>query len=259
VKLASAAITRRHSNQTIFDAFGTNGLGNSQNVRQIYGGTRMDNSIGYFLPTNLGGFYGQFMAAAGDGGTSYDRPGRYIGGRLGFAAGPFDIAAAAGQQRFGVNCVIGSAGLTGTATAVSNCSSANPVLVAVPGDEQKTYNVGGSFDFGFLKLLSYWDRETVRNAREDMGSVTAVIPLGQGEFHVGYDRSQLKGLSTGKTTVDQIAATYQYNLSKRTAVYATYSRMGNHDNTRLTLPGAQTQSTLGGDSQGAEFGIRHFF
>src|SRR5215203_1890384 len=87
-------------NLTIFDAFGTNGLGSSTNVRQLYGGTRSDNSIGYFLPANLGGFYGQFMAAAAEGGTTLERPARYLGGRLGFAAGPFDVAGAYSQQRY---------------------------------------------------------------------------------------------------------------------------------------------------------------
>ena len=79
-------------NLTFFDAFGTNGLGGSTTPRQLYGGTRSDNSIGYFLPANLGGFYGQAMVAAAEGGTTLERPARYIGARFGFAAGPFDVA-----------------------------------------------------------------------------------------------------------------------------------------------------------------------
>ena len=61
-------------NLTIFDAFGTNGLGNSLNVRNGYGGTRQDNTIGYFLPGNLGGFYGQAMAGASENGGTSSRP-----------------------------------------------------------------------------------------------------------------------------------------------------------------------------------------
>ena len=76
----------------IFDAFGYNGIGSTGNV-QRGGQVRQDNSIGYFLPSNLGGFYGQVMVAAGENGTSGDRLGRYIGGQFGFRAGPFDIAA----------------------------------------------------------------------------------------------------------------------------------------------------------------------
>ncbi|HSC65651.1 MAG TPA: porin, partial [Caldimonas sp.] len=67
----------------IFDAFGYNGLGSTGNV-QRHAQVRQDNSIGYFLPSNLGGFYGQLMMAAGENGTSGDRNGRYLGGQFGF-------------------------------------------------------------------------------------------------------------------------------------------------------------------------------
>jgi predicted porin len=236
-------------NQTIFDAYGTNGLGNSINVRQLYAGTRQDNTIGYFLPANIGGFYGQGMVGASEGATSGDRAARYIGGRVGFAAGPFDIAVAASQERFGAVGTIGSSGLTGT-----NNAGTVPI-----GQSQKTYNVGGQWDFGFAKLLGYYDREKLPASKEDMGSISAVIPIGQSEVHVGYDRSKRKPNTGASTTVDQIKATYQYNLSKRTALYATASRLDNKDATTLTLGGASGQTTPRGDSTGAEFGIRHFF
>ena len=58
-----------------FNAFGTNGVGAASNL--IYGfdglsGTastvvRSNNSVGYFLPGNLGGVYGQAMYAFGEG------------------------------------------------------------------------------------------------------------------------------------------------------------------------------------------------
>jgi predicted porin len=218
-------------NQTIFDAFGTNGLGSSLNVRQLYGGTRADNSIGYFLPSNLGGFYGQGMVAASEGGSQLDNGGRYVGGRVGFAAGPFDVSFAASEER-------------------------KDLIAGHP--QQKTYNVGGSWDFGVAKILGYFDRDTLVNAKENTGSISAVIPFGQSEVHVGYDRSKLTN-SGVSSSVDQIKATYQYNLSKRTAMYATASRLANKDKTRFTLPGAAGSTTAGGKSQGAEFGLRHFF
>src|SRR6185369_4432660 len=85
----------------IFDAFGYNGIGSTGNV-QRHGQVRQDNSIGYFLPSNLGGFYGQLMMAAGENGTSGDRNGRYLGGQFGFRAGPFDVAGAYAENRLGV-------------------------------------------------------------------------------------------------------------------------------------------------------------
>ena len=255
-------------NMTIFDAFGTNGLGSSLNTRQLYNGTRQDNSIGYFLPSNLGGIYGQAMVGAGEAGTSGDRPARYIGGRVGFAAGPFDIAVAASQERFSTAFQTGSVGLTGanpqpgTLFNLAGAAIGGPGFAAA-GNTQKTYNVGGSFDLGVVKLLGYYNRDTLNNLKEDMFSFSAVVPLGQGEIHAGYDMGKLKGLSAANgssSKADQIKLGYVYNLSKRTAVYTTVSRLDNKDRTRLTLPGSLGgQTTAGGKSQGAEFGVRHFF
>ena len=232
-------------NDTIFDAFGTNGLGDSSHVLQLPTGTfvRANNSIGYFLPSNIGGIYGQFMAAAGEGGsgpTPYGaaagavgaNPGRYIGGRIGFAAGPFDIAAAYAQQRF----VSGAA-------------------------DQKTWNIGGSYDLGVVKLMGYFDRDTVGVFRENRFSFSGVVPVGQGEIHAGYDRSKLTGGGIDNK-VDQWKVGYVYNLSKRTAVYTNVSRLSNGSASRLSVASGSSISaapTAGGKSTGAEFGIRHFF
>ena len=251
-------------NQTIFDAFGTNGIGESNGIRQIWEGVRSDNSIGYFLPSNLGGFYGQAMVTAGEGGqtnagSGSDRQGgRLISARLGFAAGPFDVAAAYGTMKFSA------------ATTVTSFPSAGALAFAVPaGSSMKTWNVGGSYDFGFLKLLGYYDHDKINgafgDAREKMFSVSTVIPMGQGEVHVGYDRSKLDTSSAAliNPTVDQWSATYQYNLSKRTAVYGTVSRLDNKDATQLTLGnvpnGVPGLPTPGGTSKGLELGVRHFF
>jgi predicted porin len=228
---------------TLFDAFGTNGLGSSLNVRQLYAGTRRDNSIGYFLPANIGGFYGQAMTAAANGSgaaagnaTTLDRFGRYFGFRAGFAAGPFDVAFAFGDQR-------------------------RNDLATVPS--QKTWNLGGSWDFGVAKILGYYDHEDLNSSpvglKEDNWSISGVIPFGQSEVHLGYDWDKLKPSAGHSQTVDQFKGTYQYNLSKRTAVYGTASWLKNSDQSTLTLPGALGPTTSGGKSQGFEFGLRHFF
>ena len=227
-------------NNTIFDAFGTVGLGDSTHVGQLLAPTfvRADNSIGYFLPTGIGGVYGQAMVAASEGATG--NPGRYVGGRIGFAAGPFDIAGAYGQQR----------------------------LDTLPGaPSQKTYNIGGSYDLGVVKLMGYYDRDTLSftgfNQKEDRYSFSGVVPLGQGEIHAGYNRSKLKdSIANVSNTVSQFAVGYAYNLSKRTALYSTYSRISNGKLSQNSVAGGSAQTAApnpGGKSNGVEFGVRHFF
>jgi predicted porin len=229
-------------NNTFYDAFGTNGLGDSSHVGQLLTGTfvRADNSITYWLPPNLGGFNGEVMVAASEGAAT--NPGRYVGGRFGFAAGPVDAGIAFAEQRF-------------------------DALAGHP--QQKTFNVGGSYDLGVVKLLGYYDRDTLSYAgvdkKENRFSISAVIPFGQSEVHVGYDYSKLD--SNGiNTKVDEFAATYQYNLSKRTALYATAARLNNKNGTAnsVTSGSSQTAAPAGAagsslKSTGAEFGLRHLF
>jgi predicted porin len=253
-------------NNTIFDAFGTNGLGDSSHVLQLATNTfvRADNSIGYFLPPNLGGFYGQAMVAAGEGATPVPgvattapvgasgapsgsplngtgNPGRYIGVRAGFAAGPFDVAASFASQKFAFNTGLNRS-----------------------GDSQKTYNIGGSYDLGFLKVMGYFDHDTAGLGKENRGSISTVIPFGQSEVHLGYSRSKLTNeVGAGfKNSIWQAAATYQYNLSKRTAMYGTVSVLNNGDFSAASVAGGtaiKAAPTVGGDSKGFELGIRHFF
>ena len=231
-------------NNTIFDAFGTNGLGDSSHVLQLATTTfvRADNSIGYFLPANIGGFYGQFMVAAAEPGQAgqTSNNGRYIGGRAGFAAGPFDVAFAYAQQR--------------NATGVGT------------NNTQDTWNLGGAYDFGFLKLMGYYDHDKRDFQKEDRWHISTVIPLGQGEVHLGYSHSKLDNSFAAPLNFDnsiyQWAATYQYNLSKRTAMYGTYSQINNGGHSAAAVASGTSITaapTIGGNSKGFEVGIRHFF
>ena len=233
----------------IFDAFGYNGIGSTGNVQRS-GQVRQDNSIGYFLPSNLGGFYGQVMVAAGENGTSGDRFGRYIGGQFGFRAGPFDIAAAYSENRLGI-VPIAASNLTGAASVPA-------------GETEKKMNVGGSFDFGFMKLMGYYHENKFPFAKEKVASISGILPFGQSEVRIGYDMSKMDQNQAGfaDSDIDNIKATYQYNLSKRTAVYGTVAFLRNKDNTIVSLPGTNFVGALpkaGGDSKGFETGIRHFF
>ena len=236
--------TPTFSNNSAYDAFGTNGAGDSSHVLQKATATfvRADNSIGYFLPSGIGGAFGQVMVAAAEGGAAaIGNPGRYTGLRGGFGAGPFEIAAAYAQQKF----VSGAA-------------------------DQKTFNIGGKYDLGVVALMGYFDRDTQSVAagtdKENRFSFSAVVPVGQSQIKAGYEVS--KRDNAGVTTkIDQFAVGYVYNLSKRTALYATASRVNNKNGTANSVAGgtsitaAPVPGVAGGSakSTGAEFGVRHIF
>jgi predicted porin len=217
-------------NTTIFDPFGTNGVGSSLNVTHNVGQTtyvRSNNSFNYFLPA-MGGLYGQVMLALGEGNA-----GKYTGGRIGFKAGPVDIAVSTGSQDTDV------AGNT----------------------KFKHTSVAGSYKVGPATLMAQWNNEKTDGAAEDKETrilLGAAIAMGQGNLKVAYTKTDEKDAANRDAT--QIALGYDYNLSPRTALYGTYSTISNKNNSNsFTISGGAGTPSAGGKSTGLEAGIRHSF
>jgi len=295
-------------NDTVFDPFGTNGVGTNListangfgpgsptgfTANNMY--VRASNSVGYFLPPNLGGFYGQVMYAFNEA-TKYDnaaltpdiantqRAGRYIGGRFGYANGPLDVAAAYGEATNSDNFFAGTTSVL------------------------KSFNIGASYDFGVVKLFGEYSQaknETDRSAITafnafgftDPGAkgwlIGATVPVGPGLIRASYSgvkysdlplpagipvANQIFGLKDPKA--DKFALGYVHNLSKRTALYATVAYVNNKDNelyngvglatsggfyapSGTTANNAAAQAAIGAthptSSIGYDLGIRHAF
>jgi predicted porin len=234
-------------NLTTFDPFGTNGVGASNNLTQALalplastaGGiagtaARASNSIGYFLPGNLGGFYGQFMYALGEnpsnaaGGTKND--GRHIGARVGFASGPFNVALGLGRTK----------------------------LVAF--DDYETINLGGEWNFGVAKLMAQLNRESTGIPDQENRSwlLGVVAPVGAGEVKASLVRAKIDQAGADPRGT-QLAIGYVHNLSKRTAVYTTYARTKNKNGGQAFFQSGRAATTVNGTSQGLDLGIRHSF
>jgi len=270
-------------NNAVFDPFGANGVGtnliHSANNFNVSGGTggfagnpnvlRASNSIGYLLPPNLSGFYGQLQYAFHEQ-TKYDpgtstpvnalgaaapaRAGRYVGGRLGFADGPLDVAVAYGNSTSGDQFHLGST------------------------DSVRTMNLGASYDFGPVKLfgeLSHSkssrdyavrpiDATSDANLRGYLLGVN--VPIGAGLVRasysrVRYDHNQPLTL-VADSKANKLSLGYVHNLSKRTALYATIARVSNTNGAALTVGGpAFIRSAVftPGTSKGYDLGIRHAF
>jgi len=301
-------------NDTVFDPFGTNGVGSSL-VSNANGGTnagipsggfttngnyvRASNSIGYFLPPNLGGFYGQLMYAFNNK-TSYDpggitppgaavivnnpalllipdnsRAGKYGGGRIGWANGPLDVALSYGQSTTGSNYYAGS-----TTTL-------------------DIWNLGASYDFGVVKLFGEYSNnkqktDLATNIFNPFGNtkpgangglIGVTVPVGAGLIRasysavkynnigvlgtVGLGTTSFFGFNNNQPKAGQFALGYVYNLSKRTALYATGAYISDKNGAGLFATGGPAfyTGTVNGsvgtavpkNSYGYEFGIRHAF
>ena len=220
-------------NLTVFDPFGTNGVGTTQTLNSIITGVtsvRASNSIGYFLPGNLGGFYGQAQYYMGEqlsnaaGGT--DKDGNGFGLRVGFANGPFDVALALSRTKYAA------------------------------GDVQQN-NIGGAWNFGVAKLIGEysWDKNDALLAKGRGGLLGALVPVGAGEIRAAYSRYKVDTL--GDPTSTKWALGYVHNLSKRTALYTTVARVTNKGGAAQSLNGSVTAANE--NSNGFDFGIRHSF
>jgi predicted porin len=265
-------------NTTIFDPFGTNGVGTTivhkaktttlattlvpfanvpglPNPTQVAANdpnaVRASNMVGYFLPPNLGGIYGQVNYAFSEvNNPSGGDAGRFWGARLGYGSGPFNVAIAYGKS------------------SGSDTFTAATALQTSP--DVSDWNIGGQWDFGMAKLMAEYDHSKLSNGFGVIPDSTlkgwligALVPVGAGEIRASYSRTELD--IGANPRADQFAIGYVHNLSKRTALYATYARLKNHDGANMAISASLPQSTaVGGGvvnstSSGFDLGIRHSF
>jgi predicted porin len=221
-------------NLTVFDPFGTNGVGTTQTLNSIITGVtavRASNSLGYFLPGNLGGFYGQVQYYLGENNSNAanKNDGTGYGLRFGFANGPFNVALALSRTKY------------------------------LAGDVQQN-NVAGQWDFGVAKLMGEysWDKnEAVTSGKGKGYLVGGLIPVGAGEIRLAYSRYKVE-LAAATPTAKKYAIGYDYNLSKRTVLYTTYAHVSNSGGAGQALNGA-TLTGANDSSSGLDIGIRHAF
>lgn len=225
-------------NQTVFDPFGTNGVGTSQTLNSSLGGVtavRASNSVGYFLPGNLGGFYGQAQVYLGENlknGATTEKDGNGTAIRLGYANGPINAALATSNTKFAATATTGKI---------------------------KSTNLGGSYDFGVAQAMALVTRDKVESTpttQTGKGAlVGALVPMGAGQIRVAY--STYKTDATGTPKSKKWALGYVHNLSKRTALYTTYARVTNSGGAAQALNGASAVANA--RSTGYDFGIKHSF
>jgi len=264
-------------NLTIFDPFGTNGVGTNQMFLGAQAlmptGTgnsntvvRASNDIGYFLPPNLGGIYGQVNYWMGENASgtpsaatnAIDSDGTGGGFRIGYGQGPFNVAFSWARTMW----------------------SAAQFAPAVGGGDFRTWNLGGQWDFGMAKLMGIYGQDRQNRPGPDIDTrgwlIGTLVPVGAGEIRASFSeyRYDLNGLAPAGADPRQrkLALGYVHNLSKRTALYATVAQVRNDDgfigmnagfNSTVGGPAfgsaANVATQINGRSTGYDIGIRHSF
>ena len=223
---------------TAMHPFGTNGVGNSGQLFYPVnaGGTtvrtnvRASNSIGYFTPSGLGGFSANVMWATGEqqqlaAGAAGD-DGGHVGARLAYTSGPLSIAGATGKTKYAT------------------------------GDFTQS-NFGANYQFGPAKLMYLWGQNKVGNTKTTINMIGTQWDVGPGQLRFAYTALSASGVASD---ANQVALGYVYNLSKRTALYSTYSQVNNKGvGKSFSVGGGYAPTAAGGNSSGLEFGVRHTF
>lgn len=220
-----------------YDVFGDNGVAASSKFDSALGsgrdtGTRADNLVTYLTPGNLGGFYARLAVAAGEGTAGR----KYLGGRVGWKNGPIDVSAAYGRTE----------------------------VTPLAGDDQyEVTNIGGSYDFGFVKTSAYAMQSSYADQKLTTLGLGAAVPLGAGTVRAAYTRAQASGTnaigqSLDGNDADQLALGYVHDLSKRTALYSTVAQVRNKGRSSFGVASSPTVAP-GEKSTGVEVGVRHLF
>lgn len=218
-------------NQTVYDPFGTNGVGTQRaflgsNVTGLPGGAtavRASNSIGYLSPSMSGfGIWAQLYmgenastapAQVNDGGAL----------RVSYGQGPLSVALGYGKT------------ITG------------------PGTDIQSTNLGASYNLGMATLMGLVTKDQWTGFDDINGFVIGgLVPMGPGTIRVSFSGTKASDVKT-----DQFAIGYVYDLSKRTSVYGTFATVNNGGGAASALNGSSTKAD--GSSNGFDLGIKHSF
>jgi predicted porin len=246
-----------HWNSIYFDPFNANGVARAGNfsfagvtTAPLPSAITASNSISYWLPHGLGGFYGVAMVALGENAanaanTANRNDGDLKGLRLGWANRKFDIAAAVSHTDYAPTATIG------------NYTHAN---------------IGASYDAGFAKFFALYNRVKVEvlngPVRKNLWEIGAHVPVTPAtKLRFTYARLDdtsnatlvnANGTPRSGNDAHMWGIGFVHELSKRTALYGTYADIRNQGQGTYGVSGGLAP-TPGGHSGGLELGLRHSF
>ena len=132
-------------------------------------------------------------------------------------------------------------------------------LGGITGTEGKEYGLRALYELGAFTVGAYYIRNETEagalEAKRDSYRLAGMYTLGGSEFHlnVGYaDKIKRESGDLAASDALQYTLAYNYNLSKRTKVYAFYTKVDNK-------AGATYSGAAGADFQSVALGVRHNF
>ena len=212
---------------TVYDPFGTNGVGTTQTLNSSAGGVatvRTSNSVAYITPSMSGFAVWAQMYFGENASNAASQNGDGVAIRGQYDMGPLSLAAAFSKTTTGA------------------------------GTDVQTTNFGVSYDMKVAQLMAHWNKDANTGAKDVVGYlVGALVPAGPGTVRVAFSSSD----NGAGAKTDKFALGYVYDMSKRTAVYGTFASLSNSGGAAQALNGAVTPAN--GSSTGFDVGVRHAF
>lgn len=231
------ALTASYNAVSRYDMFGTVGLGSTLAWKEDYQ-NRSNNMISYISPKFAGFGVG---IDYGFGEQKKNKTDRYMGIGATYDNGPLSLGLGYDKQ--------------------------NNALGELPNEDLKTWQLGGSYDFAVVKLAASFYKETKYTQISTNGSdklktwnLGVSAPVGAaGVVKASYNNYKW---SDSSEKAQQFSLGYVHSLSKRTALYGTYSYLKNKNGADFELNGAFAGVNGANDSgkmQGVQVGVRHAF
>lgn len=225
-----------YRNRLESDPFGSVGVGAIQPQVGNLGGvtaTRISNFVGYYLPAKLGGFHGfaQYFLGENPSGAANSDDGSGATVRLGYRAGGLNVSVATGKTRY--------------------------AQTATTGDIRQS-NLAMQYKFGAATFMTgyYYDEvESTVGVTGKGATIGGTWDVGPGVIKAAV--SNYKRDSGTRPETRKLSLGYVHNLSKRTALYATYARVRNSGGATTALNGSTTAANQ--PSSGMDLGLRHSF
>ena len=226
-----------------YDPFGQNGVGISlltgTSVFYVPVGSvnhlRASNMILYTTPT-VNGFSGMVGYAPSEATAGQPKDGAHASFKVGYAKGPAMLDIAAGRT---------------TLASVGNL---------------KTISIGGAYDFGVIRPMFELSQDKLgaagANGQKRGLMIGAHVPVGTHQIRVSLARVTKTSDTIAEGRASQVSIGYVHNLSKRTALFATYSAVRNSNYVNAGTSGYSVGNavvTPNGSVKAQDFGIRHIF
>lgn len=221
-----------------YDAFGGGNIGNfTQMTTQV---DRADNAVAYISPT-FAGFNAVLAYSTNIGGQeAVDNEGDGVLNTVmvGYNNGPISVSA--DWERVSFN----------------EASAADKITVMT---------LGASYDFGVVKLAALIDNLEQENrdgagtvADVDSWFVSASAPIGKFVAKATYGQTE-DDEAFGNNKSKKFGIGGDYNLSKRTKIYASYGNIRNGNNAARQISPAANSQGAGLGVQGFDIGLAHTF